>query len=199
MPTVSVVIPTHNRSRLLQQTLSSVRAQVDVDFEIIVVDDGSSDDTCAIVGSVGDSRIRVLRESPSRGVSLARNRGIAAAVGEWIAFLDDDDLWSPVKLANQLSVSRASGRMWACSGSVTVDEQLRVVAGAVPPSAEIIARATASSDTSLNRDTAGILQYDRGGHFVCGSLVAGPSTELFAPVRLTATPQPFEASQCLKH
>src|SRR2546423_14232984 len=106
MPTVSVVVPTHNRSRMLIQTLDSVCRQRDVEVEIVVVNDGSIDETLDAIARLGDARIRVLDESPPAGVSAARNRGIQSAAGDWIAFLDDDDLWSPDKLRNQLAAAR---------------------------------------------------------------------------------------------
>lgn len=138
--TVSVIIPTRNRSRLLKRTVSSVRSQYGVALEVIVVDDGSSDNTVEMIRGMNDARITIVGEPISRGVSAARNRGVRLATGEWIAFLDDDDLWAPGKLANQLAVVRGSDRIWACSGSISVTDTLRIVAGTPPPSAEILSR-----------------------------------------------------------
>ena len=106
---VSVVVPTRNRSALLALTLHSVFRQQDVDLEVIVVDDASADDTAAVLRTIADPRLRLIRHETSQGVSAARNRGAAQARGEWIAFLDDDDLWAPAKLALQLRAARASG------------------------------------------------------------------------------------------
>jgi glycosyltransferase involved in cell wall biosynthesis len=99
-PTVSVIIPTYNRAGMLKEAIDSVLAQDFTDFELIVVDDGSTDDTPRILRAYG-SKIRVIRQ-PNQGVSAARNRGIAAASGRFIAFLDSDDLWLPCKLAIQI-------------------------------------------------------------------------------------------------
>ena len=134
-----MVIPTHNRRELLIQAVASVRSQTMSDLEIVVVDDGSTDDTMSALSSISDLRLSVIHLSEARGVSHARNRGIRAATGQWIAFLDDDDLWSPEKLARQLQAARETGRSWACSGSVTVDAALQVIAGSPPPTPDVIA------------------------------------------------------------
>lgn len=105
-PTVSVVISTYNRADLLDQTLASVFAQTYRDFEVIVVDDGSTDHTRRTVQKYGD-RINFIHQRNS-GRSLARNAGIAAARGEYIAFLDDDDLWLPRKVELQVRIFEAS-------------------------------------------------------------------------------------------
>jgi len=100
-PTVSVVIPTYNQGSLLPEAIASVRAQKWPDVEIIVVDDGSTDDTKQVLdqlATAGD--LRWFRQS-NAGAAAARNRGIQAATGEWIAFLDADDIWLPPKLAIQ--------------------------------------------------------------------------------------------------
>src|SRR6476620_10544907 len=99
-PLVSVVVPNHNRARLLSRTLQSILAQQMGDLEVAVVDNGSTADT-ASVAAAADPRVVVLRNEAPAGVSAARNRGIAAARGAWLAFCDDDDLWSPEKLAHQ--------------------------------------------------------------------------------------------------
>jgi glycosyltransferase involved in cell wall biosynthesis len=97
---VSVIIPTFNRSGTLVEALQSVLNQEPVDLELIVVDDGSSDDTARRLQPFL-SRVRV-HQQPHSGVSAARNAGIGMARGEWLAFLDSDDLWMPKKLSRQL-------------------------------------------------------------------------------------------------
>jgi glycosyltransferase involved in cell wall biosynthesis len=106
VPTVSVIIPTHNRSALLRRALESVRAQTRLPDEVIVVDDGSTDDTATWVP--GDYADVVFLRRKNSGVSAARNAGIAAARGRWIAFLDSDDEWRPRKLERQLRALSAS-------------------------------------------------------------------------------------------
>jgi glycosyltransferase involved in cell wall biosynthesis len=132
---VSVIIPTRNRSNLLEPSLRSVLWQRNVDFETIVVDDGSTDDTPRVLRSLGD-RIRVVRHDRSQGVSAARNRGIAEARGEWVAFLDDDDLWAPDKLELQLQALRRADRRWAYAGAVEITIDNQVLSGRPPASPE---------------------------------------------------------------
>jgi glycosyltransferase involved in cell wall biosynthesis len=98
---VSVVIPTFNRGWCLGEAVDSVLGQRWSDYELIVVDDGSTDETTELLASYG-RRIRVLRQA-NRGVSAARNLGIRASAGRLVAFLDSDDLWLPQKLAAQVA------------------------------------------------------------------------------------------------
>jgi hypothetical protein len=131
IPFVSVVVPTRNRARLLKRTLRSILTQEITDLEVLVVDDGSVDDTAA-VATAADHRVRVLRNSVAAGVSTARNRGIAAARGRWIAFCDDDDVWAPQKLTQQLTAAEAAGAKWAYGGDVNVGDELRILSGGRP-------------------------------------------------------------------
>jgi hypothetical protein len=96
--TVSVVIPTYNRAHTVMDAIRSVLTQTFGDLELIVVDDGSTDDTAVRVGAISDTRLRYVRGRHA-GVSAARNLGVTAATGELIAFLDSDDLWHAEKLA----------------------------------------------------------------------------------------------------
>ena len=141
MPEVSVVIPTHNRRRLLGQTLRSVLGQRGVDFEVVVVDDGSTDGTAEAVAALGDRRVRLLHHEHPRGVATARNVGATAAHGAWVAFLDDDDLWAPDKLARQLEAAHQTGRTWVYTGEVSMDERLRILDGRPPaPPEQVLER-----------------------------------------------------------
>ena len=120
---VSVVVPTRNRSALLALTLRSVLTQRDVDVEVIVVDEASTDDTAAMLDAIADERIRVIRHGTPCGVASARNRGAADARGEWLAFVDDDDLWAPDKLVQQLETAEALGRDWVYTGCVAIGDR----------------------------------------------------------------------------
>lgn len=102
--TVSVIIPTYNRAHTVSRAIQSVLNQTYQDFEIIVVDDCSTDNTEEVVKGFNDSRICYIRHEQNRGGSAARNTGIRIARGEYIAFLDSDDEWLPNKLAEQMRV-----------------------------------------------------------------------------------------------
>jgi glycosyltransferase involved in cell wall biosynthesis len=131
-PDVTVVIASRDRLPLLRLTLLSVVRQHGADVEVVVVDDGSSDGTADAVARSGDPRVRVVRHERPLGVSAARNTGVGHARAPWIAFLDDDDLWSPQKLAGQLSAAERASRGWVVSGAVCVDDALHVLAGEPP-------------------------------------------------------------------
>lgn len=102
-PTVSVVIPCYNAEAFIEETIRSAMSQTFPPEEIVVVDDGSTDNSAAIAASSGPL-VRVISQE-NQGVSIARNRGFKEAKGEWIAFLDADDLWEPTKLEEQLKLT----------------------------------------------------------------------------------------------
>ena len=104
IPTVSVIIPTYNRAHLVGRAIRSVLAQTYQDFEIIVVDDASTDNTEEVVNSFNDPHIRYIRHEKNHGGAAARNTGINVARGEYIAFQDSDDEWLPEKLEKQMKV-----------------------------------------------------------------------------------------------
>lgn len=107
-PKVSVIIPTYSRADLLQRAVKSVLAQTFCDFELIIVDDCSPDNTKEIVQNLTDPRIRSIRHETNRGAAATRNTGIAHAKGKYIAFLDDDDECTPNRLADQVAVLDAN-------------------------------------------------------------------------------------------
>ena len=109
---VSVVIPTCNRADFVREAIASVLRQDYPDVEIIVVDDGSDDGTAAVVSGFGPAVQYLWQEN--RGVSAARNRGVAASTGELIAFLDSDDLWLPRKVSVQVAHFAAHPEAQAC-------------------------------------------------------------------------------------
>ena len=127
-PRVSVVIPTYNRARIIEEAVDSVLAQDYKDFELIVVDDGSTDNTSEVLAPYEDD-VRVLFQE-NKGVSAARNRGIAEASGRLIAFLDSDDLWLPQKLSAQVEFFNQRPDAFICqTGEVWVRNGRRVNPG----------------------------------------------------------------------
>jgi glycosyltransferase involved in cell wall biosynthesis len=106
MPKVSVIIPAFNAERFIRDTIDSALAQTHRDVAVIVVDDSSTDDTADVLRGYG-SRITVHRQ-PNGGAATARNTGASLATGEWLAFLDADDLWLPEKLERQLALQPAA-------------------------------------------------------------------------------------------
>lgn len=166
-----MVVPTHDRAHLVVQTLRSILSQRDVDLEVVVVDDGSSDGTADIIRSLGEPRLRVVRNQVARRLVAARNRGLSEARGQWVAFCDDDDLWAPGKLAAQLGALKAEpAARWAIVGEVAFtlsDRAVRLTHVKDPPHAEEVPGALAVAnpvpgggsgtvvETALVRDLGG--------------------------------------------
>ncbi len=108
-PLVSVIIPTYNRAQWLRRAMTSALEQTCRNFEIIVIDDGSTDNTIELVANMASTAVRYIGHDTNRGAAASRNTGISAARGEFIAFLDDDDEWLPSKLEKQLHKFSVSG------------------------------------------------------------------------------------------
>ncbi|HLA78486.1 MAG TPA: glycosyltransferase family A protein [Vicinamibacteria bacterium] len=126
-PMVSVVVPAYNAERTVTAAVSSALQQTVSSLEVVVVDDGSRDATLETARRIHDPRVRVVSQE-NRGAAAARNRGILAATGEYVAFLDADDLWLPRKLARQLEVLSNHPACQACQcGAYFVDDALSVL------------------------------------------------------------------------
>ncbi|MEJ5378239.1 MAG: glycosyltransferase [bacterium] len=133
-PKVSVVIAAFNRAGTLSRSLKSVLDQTEADFEIIVVDDGSTDNTLALIPKLKDSRIRWETHGFNRGAAAARNTGVRAAKGKWIAFLDSDDEWLPGKLEAQLRLlSEQDHKIGVCTGYYLKEEGQPTCKRLTPP------------------------------------------------------------------
>jgi glycosyltransferase involved in cell wall biosynthesis len=130
-PRVSVVIPAYNAAPTLGRTLESVLKQTFASLDVIVVDDGSTDDTAEIAQSTGDVRVKVI-QTPNGGVSRARNRGMAGASGELIALLDADDLWLPDKLEKQVNLMDAEPDIGVSFTAATRVDESGSVIGELP-------------------------------------------------------------------
>jgi teichuronic acid biosynthesis glycosyltransferase TuaG len=137
-PRVSVVMPAYNAGRYLAESVESVRAQTFPDWELLVVDDGSADDTGEVARRFAgrDARVRCVRR-PNGGQAAARNTGLREAKGELVAFLDADDLWLPEKLAAQIAVMEGTGvdlvytdgYFFSEDGEASPDERFHVLPG----------------------------------------------------------------------
>lgn len=120
-PLVSIILPTHNRDSTLADSINSVLGQTFGDFELIVVDDGSTDQTSVIVNSFRDTRIRYVPLSENKGAAYSRNMGLAESRGELVAFQDSDDIWLPLKLEKQLAAWKEAGE-----DAVVYSDMLRI-------------------------------------------------------------------------
>jgi glycosyltransferase involved in cell wall biosynthesis len=165
-PAVSVVIPTRDRPALAATAVACATAQEDVAVEVIVVDDGSSAEAAGRLRALVGDEAAIVRHDRSRGVAAARNAGIERASADWIAFLDDDDLWAPGKLREQLAVARAEEAGLVHTGVALVDAR-RTVLDAVPVRggpdvlAELVARNVVTTPSCVLVATA--LVREEGG------------------------------------
>ena len=121
-PAVSVVIPTYNRAHSIERSIQSVLRQTFADFELIIVDDGSTDGTQDLVRAIKDPRVRLVSMPQNGGPGAARNLGIREAVADWVAFQDSDDEWLPEKLERQMARALEPGSNWVAvyCGMVTI-------------------------------------------------------------------------------
>jgi teichuronic acid biosynthesis glycosyltransferase TuaG len=135
-PAISIIVPCYNSGRFIRATLEAVRAQTFADWECIVIDDASSDDSAAIVAAMAaeDPRIVPLRLPENLGAAGARNAGLERVRGDYIAFLDSDDYWVPEKLARQVAYARETGAAMVHSSYRFVDESGQFLPGGVKAS-----------------------------------------------------------------
>lgn len=126
---ISIVMPAYNASKTIEMAIESVLAQSYPEFEMIVVDDCSTDDTARIVRDCAerDSRVKLLENVENSGTSISRRRGAEAAAGRWIAFLDSDDAWDRHKLEKQIAVRERCGAQLVFTGSAYMDAEGRPI------------------------------------------------------------------------
>ena len=121
-PLISILMAAYNSEKTIRYAIESVLAQTCPDWELLIVDDCSADNTLSIAGSYRDPRIRVFRNRANSGVSLTRKMGLDAAEGAWIAVLDSDDIWAPDKLEKQLCFAQSRGADLVFTGSAFITE-----------------------------------------------------------------------------
>jgi glycosyltransferase involved in cell wall biosynthesis len=126
-PLISVVIPTYNRVLLLQKAITSILAQTYNNWELVVVDDGSTDGTSQLIRSMTERRIRVLELQHSGHIGCLRNAGVQECNGEWLAFLDSDDVWMPNKLELQLDALKKRGAKWCYGNFELMNESGQII------------------------------------------------------------------------
>ena len=119
---VSIITPSYNTARFIAETINCVLAQTYPNWEMIIVDDCSTDNTDAVVGSFADPRIRYLKNEKNSGAAVSRNRALREAKGKWIAFLDSDDLWEPEKLEKQISFMERNGYHFSYTNYREIDD-----------------------------------------------------------------------------
>ena len=126
---VSVIMPSYNCGRFVEETIRSVQAQTYKNWEILFVDDCSSDDTMekVLAMKAADSRIKVFQNSKNSGAAISRNRALREAQGEWIAFLDSDDLWFPEKLERQIRFMKENDYHFSYTARNVVDENSKEI------------------------------------------------------------------------
>ena len=121
---VSIIMPSYNTGRFIAETVNSVLAQTYTNWEIIIVDDCSTDNTDEIVAQfLSDSRIKYLKNEKNSGAAVSRNRALREAKGKWIAFLDSDDLWAPDKLERQIAFMENNGYHFSYTNYSEIDEE----------------------------------------------------------------------------
>lgn len=119
---VTVIVPTYNCEKYIKETIESILKQTYSNFEILVIDDCSTDSTLDVINSLNDKRITVLVNEKQSGAAFSRNRGISNARGKYIAFLDGDDIWRKTKLEDQVSFMETNGYSFSCTNYDEIDE-----------------------------------------------------------------------------
>lgn len=119
---VSIVMPSYNTAGFIEQTINSVIKQTYDNWELIIVDDCSTDNTDAVVQKINDRRIKYIKNDKNSGAAISRNRALREAQGRWIAFLDSDDLWEPDKLQKQISFMNDNGFHFTYTNYSEIDE-----------------------------------------------------------------------------
>lgn len=120
---VSIIMPSYNTAKFIGETISSVLAQTYTNWELIIVDDCSTDNTDEIVAGYDDPRIKYLKNEKNSGAAISRNYALREATGKWIAFLDSDDLWYPEKLEKQIAFMEENGYSFSYTEYMEINEE----------------------------------------------------------------------------
>jgi glycosyltransferase involved in cell wall biosynthesis len=129
---VSIIMPNYNSARFIKETIESVLAQTYNNWELIIVDDCSTDNSLEIIREYTDNRIKLLQNQKNCGAATARNNAIEMAEGRWIAFLDSDDLWTPEKLSKQIAYMIENEIAFTYTDYDVVDEQNNIITTFIP-------------------------------------------------------------------
>lgn len=124
---VSIIMPSYNTGRFIGESIESVIKQTYENWELIIVDDCSKDNTDAVVANYKDNRIRYIKNSTNCGAAISRNLALCEARGEWIAFLDSDDLWFPEKLEKQIRFMTENKYYFSCCARNEIDENSKIL------------------------------------------------------------------------
>jgi glycosyltransferase involved in cell wall biosynthesis len=152
-PFITIVIPTYNRLPLLKQAIASVVAQTYRQWELVIVDDGSNDETCDAIAEMKDDRIKILNMQHLGNIALLRNAGVKAGVGTWLAFLDSDDLWTKEKLEIQVNSLSKSKNRWCYGRFELMNHELHTIpnkAGTYRPISGWITKELLTNEASVN-------------------------------------------------
>lgn len=168
-PLVSVVIPTYNRQNLVRDAIRSVVEQTYDRWELVVVDDGSTDDTEDVVRSYADPRIAYVENTGPQGPAAARNKGVEVTSGSYLAFLDSDDIWRPGKLRVQVDFMETNPRVGIVGGGCIFVDQQREPTGYESPAPDEVTYEDLCISTSIPGSTSNVLvrreAFDAAGGF----------------------------------
>ena len=124
---VSIIMPAYNAEKYISESIDSVKNQLFTNWELIIIDDYSKDKTVDVIRSFDDSRIKIIELEKNSGAAYARNRGIEAAQGEFIAFLDSDDLWTEEKLKQQILFMKSNDYAFTCTEYTEMNQNSKVI------------------------------------------------------------------------
>lgn len=192
---ISIVTPVYNGADYLDETIQSVLGQSLGDFEWVLVDDASTDQSAQLIQTYDDPRIRLIQLDRNQGAAVARNTGLQAAVGQYIAFIDADDVWHPDKLAKQLAFMEATGYPFTYTNIAYMSEEGNLVKSGVdlPPSLDY---AGLLKNTAIACSTV-MIDRQQLGHFEMPLLRKGQDTATWLMLMRTRKVSAYGLDQVL--